>query len=173
MQKTRTGLFRRWLLAALLLPWAGFAQRLELKVDLAQPAETVDLTRFALGQGGLSDKPTFNQHVEALAQLHPQTIRLFVQEFFDLWPEPGRYHWQTLDKAIETILATGARPLLCLCFKPKLLYPRIDQKIVHPTDYDQWEKLIFELVNHCNRERKFGIQYWEIGNEEIGRASCR
>jgi hypothetical protein len=50
-----------------------------------------------------------------------------------------------------------------------VLYPKIDQDIVHPTDYTEWEKLIFELVAHRNQLRKFGIEYWEVGNEpDIG-----
>src|SRR5438552_1081064 len=90
----------------------------ELTVGVAKPGEAIDLTRYALGQGGLSDKPMFNSHVEQIAQLHPQTIRIFVQEFFNLYPKRRRYHWDTLDQVIETILATKAKPILCLCFKP-------------------------------------------------------
>ena len=111
----------------------------------------------------------FDSHVEQIAQLHPQTIRIFVQEFFDLNPKPGQYHWDTLDKVIETILATKAKPILCLCFKPKTLFPKIDQHIVHPTDYGQWEELIFQLVKHCNKDKRYGIEYWEVANEpDIG-----
>ena len=145
------------------------APSVDLMIDTTRPLGPIDLTKFALGQGGLSDKPMIDAHTEQLAQLHPQTIRIFVQEFFNLLPEAGRYHWATLDKSIEAILATHAKPIFCLCFKPKLLYPKIDQKIVHPNDYKKWEELIFELVKHCNQEKKFGIEYWEIGNEvDIG-----
>jgi xylan 1,4-beta-xylosidase len=148
--------------------WAGPPDA-ELVIDASQPAGAIDLTRYALGQGGLSDKPMFDAHVEQIAQLHPQTIRIFVQEFFNLYPERGRYHWDTLDKAIETILATKAKPILCLCFKPKILFPKIDQHIVHPTSYDEWEELIFQLVKHCNQDKRFGVEYWEIANEpDIG-----
>src|SRR5437667_11664976 len=94
--------------------WAGPTDA-ELVIDASQPAGPIDLTRYALGQGGLSDRPMFDAHVEQVAQLHPQTIRIFVQEFFNLYPERGRYHWNTLDKMIETILATKAKPILCLC----------------------------------------------------------
>src|SRR5882762_3208893 len=66
------------------------AAGVELVVDASKPKGEIDLTRYALGQGGLSDKPMFEAHVEQVAQLHPQTIRIFVQEFFDLYPEPGR-----------------------------------------------------------------------------------
>src|SRR5947209_12381746 len=95
----------------------------ELSVDAAHPGEAIDLTRYALGQGGLSAKPMFDVHVDAIRQLHPRTIRIFVQEFFELCPKRGRYHWNTLDRVIETVAATGAKPILCLCFKPPMLYP--------------------------------------------------
>jgi xylan 1,4-beta-xylosidase len=140
-----------------------------LTVDTSHSMGSIDLTRYALGQGGLSDQPMFDSEVDQVLQLHPQTIRLFVQEYFNLYPAHGKYHWTTLDKSIETILATGARPLMCLCFKPKVLFPKIDDKIVQPNSYPEWEQLIEHLVRHCNVEKKYGIQYWEVGNEvDIG-----
>jgi xylan 1,4-beta-xylosidase len=164
---------RRWLTVAWFAGGLGLAA-------LAAPADTelileaaaagpIDLTRYALGQGGLSDKPMFDPHVEQVAQLHPQTLRIFVQEFFNLYPERGRYHWATLDKVMETILATKAKPMLCLCFKPKRLFPKLDQRVVHPTSYEEWEELIFQLVKHCQQDKHFGVEYWEIANEpDIG-----
>jgi len=152
----------------LIAPFARGAS-VELEVDTTRTLGEIDLTRFALGQGGLSDNPMIAPHIDQIAQLQPQTIRLFVQEYFDLNPMPGRYHWETLDKSIEAILATGSKPLLSLCFKPRVLYPKIDQDTVHPSDYKGWETLIFELVTHCNQRRNFGVEYWEVGNEpDIG-----
>jgi hypothetical protein len=156
-------------LGIILLTSSNTAATVELLVDTTQTIGDIDLTRYALGQGGLSDQPIIDPHIDQLRQLEPQTIRLFVQEYFDLYPERGRYHWDTLDKSVEAILATGAKPIMALCFKPRVLYPKIDQDVVHPTGYNEWEKLIFALVTHCNHERKFGIEYWEVGNEpDIG-----
>ena len=140
-----------------------------LTVDISHSTGPINLTRFALGQGGLSDQPMFDSEADQVRQLHTQTIRLFVQGYFDLYPAHGKYHWTTLDKSIETILATGAKPLMCLCFKPKVLFPKVDDKIVQPNSYTEWEQLIEHLVRHCNVEKKYGIQYWEVGNEvDIG-----
>src|SRR5207249_11640610 len=75
-----------------------------LVVERASAGKEIDLTRYALGQGGLSDKPMFDAHVDALAQLHPQTIRIFVQEFFALYPAHGKFHWDSLDRVIEVVL---------------------------------------------------------------------
>jgi xylan 1,4-beta-xylosidase len=140
-----------------------------LTVDTSHPLGPIDLSRYALGQGGLSDQPMFASEVDQVRQLHPQLIRLFVQEYFNLYPAHGKYHWTTLDKSIETILATGAKPLMNLCFKPKVLFPKIEDKIVRPNSYLEWDQLIEHLVKHCNVEKKYGIQYWEVGNEvDIG-----
>ena len=160
-----------WCLIAgvLLSNSSGAGSALQVTVDPALAGTNIDLTRYALGQGGLSDQPMFDPHIDNLRQLHPQTIRIFVQEFFNLYPEHGHYHWTALDKVIETIEATGAKPLLCLCFKPARLFPKIDQRLVHPADYAEWEELISQLVRHCNQERRFGIEYWEVANEpDIG-----
>lgn len=167
----RKNLLQTLLLSALcVLPERSSAAPAITLIVPSEPAqEQIDLTRYALGQGGLSDSPMFDPHVEQVRQLHPQTIRIFVQEYFDLYPAKGQYHWETLDRTIETILATGAKPILALCFKPKVLFPQVNHDVVHPLDYAEWEQLIFELVKHCNSARKFGIEYWEIGNEpDIG-----
>src|SRR4051812_33969848 len=87
------------------------APNVELTIDASRLLGPIDLTKFALGQGGLSDQPMIDAHTEQLAQLHPQTIRIFVQEFFNLLPETNRYHWATLDKSIQAILATHAKPI--------------------------------------------------------------
>ena len=147
----------------------GPAAAVELVVDAAAPGRPIDLSRYSLGQGGLSDEPMFDAHVEEIARLRPTLIRLFVQEYFSLLPELERHSWDTLDRSVENILATGARPLMCLCFKPRVLYPEVNQDVVHPADYAAWERLVEALVRHCNDERRFGIEYWEVGNEvDIG-----
>jgi hypothetical protein len=126
------------------------------------------MDQMALGQGGLSDAPMWSDRVAEVRALHPRVIRLFVQEYFKLMPERGRYQFETLDRSVETILQSGARPLMCICFKPRVLFPQVNQDVVEPNDYAAWEDLIFDLVRHY-KERKAGIQYWEIGNEvDIG-----
>jgi len=114
-----------WLL---LFPALALAQvEANLAVDAGALREPMEIGRFALGQGGRSDRPIFDQQVDAVRSLHVKLIRLFVQEYFDVYPKPGTYNWETLDKAIDTILETGAKPLLSICIKPRLLYPVIDQ----------------------------------------------
>jgi xylan 1,4-beta-xylosidase len=106
--------------------------------------------------------------VPEIRALRPAVIRLFLQEYFDLLPEAGQYHFDSLDRSVDTIRRTGASPLMSLCFKPALLFPQVNHEVVEPNDYGQWEELIYNLVKHC-RERKAGVRYWEVANEpDIG-----
>src|ERR1017187_4957185 len=114
----------------------------DLLVDTSRPSGPIDLTRYALGQGGLSDQPMISDHVDQIAQLHPGTIHVFLQEYFDLYPAHRQYHWETLDKTMEAIRATGARPIVSICIKPRVLYPRINDELVAPTDYRSEERRV-------------------------------
>jgi hypothetical protein len=156
--------------STLLLPLAGRAQEqaVQVTVSLEDRLGPMEIDRMALGQGGLSAEPMWDSRIAEIRALRPSMIRLFIQEYFDLLPEKGRYHFDALDRSVDTILKTGAEPIMCICFKPRVLFPEINQDIVEPSDYDQWEKLIFNLVRHY-KEKNTGIRYWEVANEpDIG-----
>jgi xylan 1,4-beta-xylosidase len=143
-------------------------QTAQVQVAFSQRLGPLDIGKMALGQGGLSDDPMWADRVAEVRALHPCLIRLFIQEYFNLLPKPGRYHFDTLDRSVDTILKAGAKPLMCICFKPAVLFPKQDQDVVEPTDYKAWEKLIFNLVRHY-RQRGGGGWYWEVANEpDIG-----
>jgi len=147
---------------------SALAQNIEVTVGFNDPLGPMRIEQMALGQGGLSEQPMFDSRVAEIRALHPAVIRLFVQEYFNLLPAPGRYHFDTLDRVVDTIRATGAQPLMCLCFKPRVLFPEINDRIVEPRDYAAWDELIFQVVKHY-RDRGTGLRYWEVGNEvDIG-----
>jgi xylan 1,4-beta-xylosidase len=162
-----------------LLPWLSLAlagainviaqsQTAQVTVSFTNRLGLLEMHKMALGQGGLSEEPMWDHRIAEIRALKPGVIRLFIQEYFDLLPEPGRYHFDTLDRSVATIQATGAKPVMCICFKPRSLFPEINHDIVEPTDYAEWEKLVYNLVRHY-RERGAGIRYWEIANEpDIG-----
>jgi len=143
-------------------------QPISVKVFFDEQQGPLEIDRFALGQGGLSEEPMWDDRIAEIRALRPRIIRLFIQEYFNLLPERDRYHFKTLDRSVDTILKTGAKPLMCICFKPRVLFPVVSQDIVEPNDYDQWEKLIFNLVRHYKNQGA-GIRYWEVSNEpDIG-----
>jgi hypothetical protein len=102
--------------------------------------------------------------IPQITQLHPQTIRLFVMEYFNIYPRHNEYYYVTFDKAVEAIRATGAKPILCICLKPKTLFLKVDQEIVFPSSWEEWESLLTHLVRHC-MDSHLDIGYWVVGNE--------
>ena len=141
---------------------------LKLDIDGSPLKGKKDLTHYALGQGGLSSQPMIDAHLPQLQQLHPKTIRFFIQEYYGIYPAKGQYNWEKLDRMFSAIVATGAHPIADICFKPAVLFPVVDQSVCQPEDYAQWDELVFRLVRHC-QEKNFGVEYWEIGNEvDIG-----
>jgi len=144
------------------------SQTAQVQVAFSERLGPMHIDRMALGQGGLSEEPMWAERVAEIRALHPHIIRLFVQEYFGLLPEHGRYDFTALDRSVETILNTGATPLMCVCFKPQLLFPAVNQDIVEPNNYAEWEELIFNLVRHY-KDKQARIRYWEVANEpDIG-----
>jgi hypothetical protein len=107
-------------------------------------------------------------HLAELRAINPAYIRFFIQEYYNLLPALNTYHWGTLDSTLDAIAATGAKPIPNICFKPRVLYPTINQDITAPNNWAAWDTLVFRLVRHC-LDKNYGIRYWEIGNEvDIG-----
>jgi xylan 1,4-beta-xylosidase len=165
----------RWRpLAFLLLAAAGAraaepaTDRAEVRASFGERLGPLEMDRMGLGQGGLSEEPMWDGRIAEVRALKPRVIRLFLQDYFDFLPERGRYHFETFDRSLDAIWKTGARPLLSICFKPRVLFPAIDQDIVFPTDWEEWGRLVSSLVRHA-RARGAGGAYWEVANEpDIG-----
>lgn len=144
------------------------AEPVRLRVDFAKPDGNWNMPALALGQGGLQSDPMIEPHIKELRQLRPQTIRLFLSEYYRILPARGTYDWTRLDRELRAVRATGARPTLALAMKPPILYPKTDHFIVHPNDYDEWDRLCEALARHC-REQNFAVGAWEVCNEpDIG-----
>jgi hypothetical protein len=105
---------------------------IRLRVDFSQPDGAWDMPALALGQGGLQADPMLEPHVKEIRPLRPRTIRLFLSEYYRIYPAHDTYDWTKLDRELWAVRATGARPTLALAMKPPVLYPRVDHGVVHP-----------------------------------------
>lgn len=70
----------------------------EIIVDTGALGEDLDIGRHSIGQGGLSDRSTVAMHADELRNLNPKYIRLFVQEYYHVYPDHGVYDWRKLDE---------------------------------------------------------------------------
>src|SRR5690349_2156302 len=64
--------------------------RATVTVDLSKDEGPLELWRHAIGHGGVNSHPLPDHVVEGLHKLRPRLIRVFIQEFFDVYPEHGR-----------------------------------------------------------------------------------
>ncbi len=157
-------------LIPLLSLWTAVAvaEPIRLQVDFSQPDGTWNMPSLALGQGGLQSDPMIVPHIKEIRQLRPRTIRLFLSEYYRIYPDHHRYDWAKLDRELRAVRATGARPAIAIAMKPPVLYPQVDHFLVHPNDYEEWTRLCEALARHC-RDEGFEVAAWEVCNEpDIG-----
>jgi xylan 1,4-beta-xylosidase len=106
--------------------------------------------------------------VEGIRALKPRLIRIFIQEFFQVYPERGRFDWSRLDPYMEALAQTGARVVAAITIKPPPLFPRARHDLWRPADVAGWQRMIAALVHRYSVERPI-VTHWEVGNEtDIG-----
>jgi xylan 1,4-beta-xylosidase len=103
--------------------------------------------------------------VSHLEKLNPGVIRLVLQEYFQMMEAPGKYNWEKVDRAVEAIVRTGAKPILTISMKPPCIFPEINQKITEPTNWKDWEDFIEAMVHHFAGEQNWKGIWYEIGTD--------
>lgn len=139
--------------------------RRNLTVNWEKREGELDLRYHSLGIGGINSMPAPACVVEKTALLKPRSVRIFLQEFFYVYPEPGVYSWAKLDAYMEAVHAMGGDIMASICLKPNTLYPVVDETIWQPNDVEKWQKLIRELVLRYSKEKKY-VTHWAIANEQ-------
>jgi hypothetical protein len=105
-----------WLLFLLMNPRISAATEPEplrpvtLTVNLGEKQPPLDIDKLAsLGQGGQSEDPIWEGRAAEVRALHPRIIRLFLQEYFDVLPAKGEYHFKTMDALVLPAAAALSR----------------------------------------------------------------
>ncbi len=141
---------------------------IDVAVDLAADEGPLELWRHSIGHGGINPLPLPDRVVRGTAKLKPRLIRIFIQEFFQIYPEHGRFDWSRLDPYMDALARTGAKIVAAITIKPKPLFPKIDQAVWRPNDVAEWQRVITALVRRYSVDKPI-VTYWEIGNEtDIG-----
>lgn len=149
-------------------PPPAAAPVIDVAVDLAADEGPLELWRHGLGHGGVNSLPLPDRVVRGVARLKPRLIRVFIQEFFQVYPEHGRFDWGRLDPYMDALARTGARVVAAITLKPRPLFPAVDPAVWRPNDVAEWQRVIAALVRRYSVDRPL-VTYWEIGNEtDIG-----
>jgi hypothetical protein len=149
-------------------PPAANAAMIDVAVDLAADEGPLELWRHSLGHGGINPLPLPDRVVRGTAQLKPRLIRIFIQEFFQVYPEHGRFDWSRLDPYMDALARTGAQVIAAITIKPRPLFPAVDPAVWRPNDVAEWQRVIAALVRRYSVDKPL-VTHWEIGNEtDIG-----
>ena len=66
---------------------------------------------FALSHGGLGKYPLPPAVVRGVEALKPERIRIFIQEFFNIYPGHDTFNWDDLDAFMDYLRKRGQRLL--------------------------------------------------------------
>jgi len=138
--------------------------RRNLKANWNTDLGPLDLRNHSIGIGGVHSGPMPAKVIEATAALKPRLIRIFLQEFFYIYPGRGIFDWSKMDAYMDAARATGAEIMASICIKPNALYPNVDEKIWMPNDVCEWQELIRRMVLRYSREKNY-VTHWAVANE--------
>ena len=138
--------------------------RHKLIIDWEEDLGPVDLRNHSTGIGGIHSMPAPLPVVEAIAGLKPRLIRIFLQEFFYIYPDHGVFDWSKMDAYMDAVHAMGADIMATICIKPKVLYPVVDETIWMPNDIKEWQDVIRALVSRYSKDKPY-VTHWGITNE--------
>jgi len=110
-----------------------------------------------LSQGGEEPKDMIGPVIPQLTKIKPELIRIdHIFDFYKIDQGNNNYDFSGLDKAVDSILATGAKPMLSLSYTP-------DSKA--PADWNQWNNLVTATARHYSVDKKISGIYYEVWNE--------
>jgi xylan 1,4-beta-xylosidase len=140
----------------------------KVNVDAAAELGPFEPWRYSVGQGGVSPDPWPPRLIEAIARLKPRLVRVFIQEYFTIYPDHNTFDWTKLDAFMAALAATGAKVVAAITIKPKVLFPALDQESWRPNNVAEWQNVIRALAQRYTVEKGI-VSHWEIGNEtDIG-----
>jgi hypothetical protein len=110
-----------------------------------------------ISQGGEEDTDMIKPVIGQLKTLKPELIRIdHIFDYYQVDRGGGVYDFSRLDGAVNSIVATGARPMLSLSYTPDAL---------EPADWNQWNNLVSATAKHYSVEKNISGIYYEVWNE--------
>jgi len=110
-----------------------------------------------LSQGGEEPVDMIGPVVSQIRTLSPELIRIdHLFDYYKVDSGNGSYDFSRLDGAVDSILKTGARPMLSVSYTP-------DSKA--PSDWNQWYQLVKATARHYSIDKKISGIYYEVWNE--------
>ena len=140
-------------------------------VDTTSVLEPIDTNFYhAFAQGGEESTDMLAPVIGDIRALRPKVIRLdHLYDHYDVVSGSGgsiAFNWTKLDAAVNSILATGARPILALSYMPSSI-AQGGSVINPPNDWNDWATVVQRTIEHFSGkgERNLSGVYYEVWNE--------
>jgi len=121
-----------------------------------------------LAQGGENLTSFLNNNETKVAAIEPRYIRIdHIYDQFGVVSRQGQslvFNWSTLDKVVQQILATGAKPFFSLSYMPPELAVGGDVT-AEPKNWTEWSLLVQKTIEHYSGEMAIEGVYYEVWNE--------
>lgn len=142
----------------------------KIVVDTKAVLERINTDFYhAFAQGGEESKDMLAPVVADIRALAPKLIRL--DHLYDHYnvnvnSDGSVTSWGTLDGAVSSILATGAKPMLALSYMPASI-ARGGSFINPPNDWSAWARVVQQTIEHFSGRsgRNVSGVYYEVWNE--------
>ena len=138
--------------------------RTEISVDFNSNQGPLCYRSHSFGIGGINSLPIPAKVVSGIGRLKPKMIRIFLQEFFFIYPSHNVFDWAKMDAYIKAVHQTGADIIAHITIKPKPLYPVVDENVWEPVNVEEWQTLIEAMVKRYSVENRY-VTHWAIANE--------
>lgn len=143
----------------------------EITVDTKAVLENLD-TDFihAFAQGGEEATNMIGPIVSEVKALRPVLIRIdHIYDHYDVVSRDGnglQFNFSKLDAFVNSIIETGAKPVLALSYMPSVIAK--DGVVINvPNNWDEWSLVVRRTIEHYSgkNERNFANMYYEVWNE--------
>ncbi len=124
----------------------------------------------SFAQGGEERKDMLSSVISDVKALRPKFIRLdHLYDNYNVVDRSGSgltYNWGELDRAVDSIIATGAKPVLALSYMPNVI-ARDGVIINPPNDWNEWAQVVQATIEHFSgkSQRNLSDVQYEVWNE--------
>lgn len=130
----------------------------KIVIDTQNPGPNLSASLWQnLAQGGEEPTDMIKPVIGQLRLLKPELIRIdHLFDYYQIDKGNGQYDFSRLDEVVNSIIKTGARPLLSLSYTP-------DSK--EPGDWNQWNNLVQATAHRYSVDKNISGIYYEVWNE--------
>ena len=143
---------------------AGTPANIVITPELASMRSPASLWQN-LAQGGEEAADMVKPVISQVKALSPKLIRVdHLYDYYKVYNGPNNYDFSKLDQVVNSIVATGATPLLSISYTTADMASN-NQNAGEPKDWNTWYNLVKATANRYSVQK--GIQgiYYEVWNE--------